>query len=354
MSLFSLHRSIPLPFNTKSESQYHHLSFSITFLYSSSLCSSGICTPPENASLSPLQSNLNPILASLSISSHMKVAFGGVDPVSQPPCQPDRSNEQTGTSNALALPGPKGSKSTQKGVTENALFIGPTLHPKDKLDGGGGSKSGGSLASGTLVLEWRRSKLRCVTGRQRVSVVFSLLLAARVGFDRGVSVSDPAVPDADSVYVWWFLVGLRTVSTPLVFPVCYGISVRSVDLMLLCSSLCSLVVSGGSAWFHGVALLVTGSVLSSPPDGCASFEGHFSRGGVPDLSHCGGGLKGCIRSRVWGMEAAIFGLVLNDDIAGCRLFLDFLEAVGPGTLRYEGAFLSGSRQLGARSAHVFA
>ncbi|KAF3596198.1 hypothetical protein DY000_02026704 [Brassica cretica] len=129
----------------------------------------------------------------------MKVAFGGVDPVSQPPCQPDRSNEQTGTSNALALPGPKGSKSTQKGVTENALFIGPTLHPKDKLDGGGGSKSGGSLASGTLGLEWRRSKLRCVTGRQRVSVVFSLLLAARVGFDRGVSVSDPAVPDADSV-----------------------------------------------------------------------------------------------------------------------------------------------------------
>ena len=26
--------------------------------------------------------------------------------------------------------GPKGSKSTQKDVTENALVIGPTLHPK--------------------------------------------------------------------------------------------------------------------------------------------------------------------------------------------------------------------------------
>ncbi|XP_022561864.1 uncharacterized protein BNAC07G33960D isoform X2 [Brassica napus] len=64
------------------------------------------------------------------LSDKMKVAFGGVDPVSQPPCQPDRSNEQTGTSNALALPGPKGSKSTQKGVTENALVIGPTFHPK--------------------------------------------------------------------------------------------------------------------------------------------------------------------------------------------------------------------------------
>ena len=35
----------------------------------------------------------------------MKVAFGGVDSVSQPPRQPDRSNEQTGTSNALAFPG---------------------------------------------------------------------------------------------------------------------------------------------------------------------------------------------------------------------------------------------------------
>ncbi|KAF3599328.1 hypothetical protein F2Q69_00034691 [Brassica cretica] len=34
----------------------------------------------------------------------MKVAFGGVDSVSQPPRQPDRSNEQTGTSNALAFP----------------------------------------------------------------------------------------------------------------------------------------------------------------------------------------------------------------------------------------------------------
>ncbi|KAL0836103.1 hypothetical protein Bca101_087992 [Brassica carinata] len=45
----------------------------------------------------------------------MKVAFGGVDSVSQPPRQPDHSNEQTGTSNALAFPG---SKSTQKGVTE--------------------------------------------------------------------------------------------------------------------------------------------------------------------------------------------------------------------------------------------
>ena len=35
----------------------------------------------------------------------MKVAFGGVDSVSQPPRQPDRRNEQTGTSNALAFPG---------------------------------------------------------------------------------------------------------------------------------------------------------------------------------------------------------------------------------------------------------
>ncbi|XP_048606671.1 uncharacterized protein LOC111209132 [Brassica napus] len=41
--------------------------------------------------------------------------------------KPDRSNEQTRTSNALALPC---SKSTQKGVTENALLVGPTLHPK--------------------------------------------------------------------------------------------------------------------------------------------------------------------------------------------------------------------------------
>ncbi|KAF3529876.1 hypothetical protein DY000_02040084 [Brassica cretica] len=90
----------------------------------------------------------------------MKVAFGGVDSVSQPSRQPDRSNEQTGTSNALAFPG---SKSTQKGVTEcsccwsNFTFKGLTedvgRHEKnfeggqeaDKFDGGGGSKSSGSL-----------------------------------------------------------------------------------------------------------------------------------------------------------------------------------------------------------------
>ncbi|KAL0753471.1 hypothetical protein Bca101_091139 [Brassica carinata] len=113
----------------------------------------------------------------------MKVAFGGLDSVSQPPHQPDR---------------PEGSKSTQKGVTENALVVGPILHPKglrkmledmekdfeggqeaDKL-GGGGSKSGGSLASGTLGLEWKRSKLLCVIGRrQRWSTRFD-------GVGRGV------------------------------------------------------------------------------------------------------------------------------------------------------------------------
>ncbi|KAF2617695.1 hypothetical protein F2Q68_00039872 [Brassica cretica] len=93
---------------------------------------------------------------------------------------------------------PEGSKSTQKGVTENALVVGPILHPKglrkmledmekdfesgqeaDKL-GGGGSKSGGSLASGTLGLEWKRSKLLCVIGRrQRWSTRFD-------GVGRGV------------------------------------------------------------------------------------------------------------------------------------------------------------------------
>ncbi|CAN6878487.1 unnamed protein product [Brassica oleracea var. botrytis] len=31
------------------------------------------------------------------LSHKMKVAFGGMDPVSQPPRQPDRSNEQTET-----------------------------------------------------------------------------------------------------------------------------------------------------------------------------------------------------------------------------------------------------------------
>uniref|UniRef100_A0A0D3A8Y4 Uncharacterized protein n=1 Tax=Brassica oleracea var. oleracea TaxID=109376 RepID=A0A0D3A8Y4_BRAOL len=92
----------------------------------------------------------------------MKVAFGGVDSVSQPPRQPDHSNEQTGTSNALAFPG---SKSTQKGVTEcsrcwsNFTFKGllsakrqkmledmeKNFEEADKFDGGGGSKSSGSL-----------------------------------------------------------------------------------------------------------------------------------------------------------------------------------------------------------------
>ncbi|CAF2074497.1 unnamed protein product [Brassica napus] len=95
----------------------------------------------------------------------MKVAFGGVDSVSQPPRQPDHSNEQTGTSNALAFPG---SKSTQKGVTEcsrcwsNFTFKGLLSAKRqkmledmeknfeggqeaDKFDGGGGSKSSGSL-----------------------------------------------------------------------------------------------------------------------------------------------------------------------------------------------------------------
>ncbi|KAL0689525.1 hypothetical protein Bca4012_089203 [Brassica carinata] len=60
----------------------------------------------------------------LSFPFEMKVAFGGVDSVSQPPRQPDHSNEQTGTSNALAFPGGQ---------------------EADKFDGGGGSKSSGSL-----------------------------------------------------------------------------------------------------------------------------------------------------------------------------------------------------------------
>ncbi|KAF3515280.1 hypothetical protein F2Q69_00006476 [Brassica cretica] len=57
---------------------------------------------------------------------YRKVAFGGVEPVSQPPWR----SEQTGTSTAFALTGPEGSKSVQKGVTENALVVGPTLQPK--------------------------------------------------------------------------------------------------------------------------------------------------------------------------------------------------------------------------------
>ncbi|KAF2620419.1 hypothetical protein F2Q68_00038912 [Brassica cretica] len=95
----------------------------------------------------------------------MKVAFGGVNSVSHPPRQPGRSHEQTGASNALAFPG---SKSTQKGVTECSCcwsnFTSKGLlcakrqkmledmekdfeggQEADKLDGGGGSKSSGSL-----------------------------------------------------------------------------------------------------------------------------------------------------------------------------------------------------------------
>ncbi|CAN6922042.1 unnamed protein product [Brassica oleracea] len=55
----------------------------------------------------------------------MKVAFGGVDSVSQPPRQPDSSNEQTGTSNALAFP-----EYPKRCDRINALVVGPTLHPK--------------------------------------------------------------------------------------------------------------------------------------------------------------------------------------------------------------------------------
>ncbi|XP_013733991.1 protein pleiotropic regulatory locus 1 isoform X3 [Brassica napus] len=60
------------------------------------------------------------------LSHKRKVVFGGVEPVSQPPWR----SEQTGTSTAFALTGPEGSKSVQKGVTENALVVGPTLQPK--------------------------------------------------------------------------------------------------------------------------------------------------------------------------------------------------------------------------------
>ncbi|WZZ39877.1 hypothetical protein YC2023_036136 [Brassica napus] len=60
------------------------------------------------------------------VSRVRKVAFGGVELVSQPPWR----SEQTGTSTAFALPGPEGSKSVQKGVTEHALVVGPTLQPK--------------------------------------------------------------------------------------------------------------------------------------------------------------------------------------------------------------------------------
>ncbi|CAA0395404.1 putative transcription factor WD40-like family [Arabidopsis thaliana] len=70
----------------------------------------------------------DPEAKQIRLSHKMKVAFGGVEPVvSQPPRQPDRINEQPGPSNALALAAPEGSKSTQKGATESAIVVGPTL-----------------------------------------------------------------------------------------------------------------------------------------------------------------------------------------------------------------------------------
>ncbi|WZZ44829.1 hypothetical protein YC2023_041088 [Brassica napus] len=53
------------------------------------------------------------------VSRVRKVAFGGVEPVSQPPWR----SEQTGTSTAFALPGPEGSKSVQK-AHPGALGLG--------------------------------------------------------------------------------------------------------------------------------------------------------------------------------------------------------------------------------------
>ncbi|CAA7034474.1 unnamed protein product [Microthlaspi erraticum] len=58
----------------------------------------------------------------------IEVAFGGVEAVSkQPARRADHNNEKIAPSNALALPCPEGSKELQKGATEKALVVGPTL-----------------------------------------------------------------------------------------------------------------------------------------------------------------------------------------------------------------------------------
>ncbi|KAF2540584.1 hypothetical protein F2Q68_00030047 [Brassica cretica] len=112
-----------------------------TCLYSSSLCSSGICTPPENAPLSSAaesETNTRLILNLLSC----------VDSVSQPPRQPDRSNEQTGTSNALAFPGIVFIShlcAKRQKMLEDMEKDFEGGQEADKVDGGGGSKNSGSL-----------------------------------------------------------------------------------------------------------------------------------------------------------------------------------------------------------------
>ncbi|KAF2570894.1 hypothetical protein F2Q70_00004451 [Brassica cretica] len=84
------------------------------------------------------------------------------------------------------------------------------------------------------------------------------------------------------------------------------------------------------SWFHGVALLVIGSL---------SFRHHLTVAvyTVP-------GLRG------WRQQSPDS----YPERRHRRLWTLSRAAGGPGASRYEGAFLSGSRQLGARSAHVSA
>ncbi|CAI0466846.1 unnamed protein product [Linum tenue] len=52
-----------------------------------------------------------------------------------------RGQEPAAPSNALALPGPEGSRDQGKGVSENALVVGPTLQSRGKNEGGLPGKS---------------------------------------------------------------------------------------------------------------------------------------------------------------------------------------------------------------------
>ncbi|VVA97900.1 unnamed protein product [Arabis nemorensis] len=71
----------------------------------------------------------------------IQVAFGAVEPSNKPPRRADHSNEHIAPSNALALPGPEGTTEIQKGATEKALVVGPTLPPTGLNNCGHAGKS---------------------------------------------------------------------------------------------------------------------------------------------------------------------------------------------------------------------
>ncbi|ESQ48270.1 hypothetical protein EUTSA_v10022263mg [Eutrema salsugineum] len=151
----------------------------------------------------------NPESKKIRLCHKIQVAFGGVEPASKPMRRAGHNNEQIAPSNALALTGAEGSKELQKGATEKALVVGPTLPPRALNNTGHAGKSTATLpASGSLpernlstaaLMEripsrWPRPEWHAPWKNYRIwdvaTGVLKLTLTGHIGQVRGLAVSN--------------------------------------------------------------------------------------------------------------------------------------------------------------------